>query len=184
VRRKVDKSGKQGMYPVAESRLCVERGRSRAPQQADPDCGRTLSATAGRLVPDRRARPMSETLARLLRLLSLRQAHREWSGAELADRLGVTPRTVQADRRGQLPAPHRGGRSGPSGGPCDAHGLRLRSRRAAGVDRRDQDRPGPAVPGARPNRAALVRLSTRCVRYASGCGRLSRSDGVDIVSKR
>ncbi|MGX1758968.1 helix-turn-helix transcriptional regulator [Streptomyces lydicus] len=40
---------------------------------------------------------MLETSARLLRLLSLLQAHREWSGAELADRLDVTPRTVRRD---------------------------------------------------------------------------------------
>ncbi|HET6856589.1 MAG TPA: YafY family protein [Streptomyces sp.] len=40
---------------------------------------------------------MLETSARLLRLLSLLQAHREWSGPALADRLGVTPRTVRRD---------------------------------------------------------------------------------------
>ncbi|MFJ9965510.1 helix-turn-helix transcriptional regulator [Streptomyces avermitilis] len=40
---------------------------------------------------------MLETSARLLRLLSLLQAHREWSGAGLAERLGVTPRTVRRD---------------------------------------------------------------------------------------
>ncbi|WP_197359093.1 helix-turn-helix transcriptional regulator, partial [Streptomyces clavuligerus] len=40
---------------------------------------------------------MLETSARLLRLLSLLQAHREWSGAELAERLGVTARTVRRD---------------------------------------------------------------------------------------
>ncbi|MFI1469884.1 helix-turn-helix transcriptional regulator [Streptomyces wuyuanensis] len=40
---------------------------------------------------------MLETSARLLRLLSLLQAHREWSGSELADRLGVTARTVRRD---------------------------------------------------------------------------------------
>ncbi|MEU4267354.1 YafY family protein [Streptomyces sp. NPDC026092] len=40
---------------------------------------------------------MLETSARLLRLLSLLQAHREWSGADLADRLGVTTRTVRRD---------------------------------------------------------------------------------------
>ncbi|WP_435852560.1 helix-turn-helix transcriptional regulator [Streptomyces sparsogenes] len=40
---------------------------------------------------------MLETSARLLRLLSLLQAHREWSGAELADRLKVTTRTVRRD---------------------------------------------------------------------------------------
>jgi predicted DNA-binding transcriptional regulator YafY len=38
-----------------------------------------------------------ETSARLLRLLSLLQARPEWPGAELADRLGVTPRTVRRD---------------------------------------------------------------------------------------
>ncbi|WP_415948893.1 helix-turn-helix transcriptional regulator [Streptomyces sp. KLOTTS4A1] len=40
---------------------------------------------------------MLETSARLLKLLSLLQAHREWSGADLADRLGVTARTVRRD---------------------------------------------------------------------------------------
>lgn len=35
--------------------------------------------------------------ARLLRLLSLLQGRRHWSGAELAERLGVTPRTVRQD---------------------------------------------------------------------------------------
>jgi predicted DNA-binding transcriptional regulator YafY len=37
------------------------------------------------------------TPARLLRLLSLLQTRREWSGAELAARLGVTERTVRRD---------------------------------------------------------------------------------------
>ncbi|MFD4181963.1 helix-turn-helix transcriptional regulator [Rhodococcus sp. NPDC058514] len=40
---------------------------------------------------------MRETSARLLRLLSLLQMRREWSGADLADRLAVTPRTVRRD---------------------------------------------------------------------------------------
>nr|BFF04487.1 YafY family protein [Streptoalloteichus tenebrarius] len=35
--------------------------------------------------------------ARMLRLLSLLQSRREWSGAELAERLGVTDRTVRRD---------------------------------------------------------------------------------------
>lgn len=35
--------------------------------------------------------------ARILRLLSLLQSRREWSGNELADRLGVTDRTVRRD---------------------------------------------------------------------------------------
>lgn len=40
---------------------------------------------------------MLETPARLLRLLSLLQARRDWSGTELAERLGVTTRTVRRD---------------------------------------------------------------------------------------
>jgi predicted DNA-binding transcriptional regulator YafY len=40
---------------------------------------------------------MWETSARLLRLLSLLQARRDWSGAELAQRLEITPRTVRRD---------------------------------------------------------------------------------------
>ncbi|MFJ3637486.1 helix-turn-helix transcriptional regulator [Streptomyces sp. NPDC090112] len=40
---------------------------------------------------------MPDTSARLLRLLSLLQTRREWSGPELAERLGVTPRTVRRD---------------------------------------------------------------------------------------
>ena len=40
---------------------------------------------------------MLETSARLLRLLSLFQAQRYWPGAELADRLEVTPRTLRRD---------------------------------------------------------------------------------------
>ncbi|MBL1077048.1 WYL domain-containing protein [Nocardia sp. 2] len=40
---------------------------------------------------------MLETSARLLRLLSLLQTHRDWSGGDLADRLGVSTRTVRRD---------------------------------------------------------------------------------------
>src|SRR5262245_20985674 len=40
---------------------------------------------------------MLETAARLLRLLSLLEARRDWTGPELADRLGVTTRTVRKD---------------------------------------------------------------------------------------
>jgi predicted DNA-binding transcriptional regulator YafY len=40
---------------------------------------------------------MLETSARLLRLLSLLQTPREWTGTELAERLGVTTRTVRND---------------------------------------------------------------------------------------
>jgi predicted DNA-binding transcriptional regulator YafY len=40
---------------------------------------------------------MLDTSARLLKLLSLLQLHRDWSGADLADRLGVSPRTIRRD---------------------------------------------------------------------------------------
>ncbi|MCX4390833.1 YafY family transcriptional regulator [Micromonospora peucetia] len=40
---------------------------------------------------------MLETSARLLKLLSLLQTYRDWSGADLAGRLGVTTRTVRRD---------------------------------------------------------------------------------------
>ncbi|SEG38462.1 Predicted DNA-binding transcriptional regulator YafY, contains an HTH and WYL domains [Nonomuraea solani] len=40
---------------------------------------------------------MLETSARLLKLLSLLQAHRDWSGPELSTRLGVSTRTIRND---------------------------------------------------------------------------------------
>src|SRR3954470_19104100 len=40
---------------------------------------------------------MLETSARLLRLLSLLQQRRDWSGPQLAERLEVTVRTVRRD---------------------------------------------------------------------------------------
>ncbi len=40
---------------------------------------------------------MADTTERTLRLLALLQAHRQWSGTELADRLGTTERTVRRD---------------------------------------------------------------------------------------
>ena len=40
---------------------------------------------------------MLETSARVLRLLSLLHSRRDWSGAELAERLDVTTRTVRRD---------------------------------------------------------------------------------------
>ncbi|HWI31738.1 MAG TPA: WYL domain-containing protein [Microbacterium sp.] len=40
---------------------------------------------------------MAETINRALQLLNLLQAHRQWTGMELSDRLGVTERTVRRD---------------------------------------------------------------------------------------
>ena len=60
---------------------------------------------------------MTETSSRLLELLSLLQARREWGGAELADRLAVSRRTIRRDveRLRDLGYPV-GSVSGPSGG--------------------------------------------------------------------
>jgi biotin operon repressor len=40
---------------------------------------------------------VTETSSQLLELLWLLQAHRDWSGAELADRLAVSGRTIRRD---------------------------------------------------------------------------------------
>src|SRR5690606_14055870 len=42
-------------------------------------------------------RRMSDPTARTLALLALLQTHRHWSGPELAERLGVSERTVRRD---------------------------------------------------------------------------------------
>src|SRR5436309_9424750 len=60
---------------------------------------------------------MSQTSSRLLELLSLLQARRDWPGTELADRLEVSARTVRRDveRLRQLGYPVESLR-GPAGG--------------------------------------------------------------------
>lgn len=60
---------------------------------------------------------MSDTPARLLSLLSLLQTPREWPGSELAERLGVSPRTIRRDidRLRELGYPVRAS-MGPDGG--------------------------------------------------------------------
>jgi predicted DNA-binding transcriptional regulator YafY len=54
-------------------------------------CGQQRSAIRATI------RAVLDTSARLLALLSLLQGRRDWSGAELAERLGVGPRTVRRD---------------------------------------------------------------------------------------
>ncbi|MFD0413898.1 helix-turn-helix transcriptional regulator [Streptomyces sp. NPDC127108] len=60
---------------------------------------------------------MHKTSSRLLALLSLLQTRRGWSGDELAERLGITPRTVRrdVDRLRELGYPVRA-LKGPAGG--------------------------------------------------------------------
>jgi predicted DNA-binding transcriptional regulator YafY len=60
--------------------------------------GTTLSTTAVSFCPQFvQTCTMANTSSRTLRLLSLLQTHRYWPGAELADRLGVSPRTLRRD---------------------------------------------------------------------------------------
>src|SRR5580693_3403390 len=54
-------------------------------------CGQFLSAMTGTI------ETMANTSSRALRLLSLLQNHRFWSGPELAERLGVSSRTLRRD---------------------------------------------------------------------------------------
>src|SRR6478736_6152979 len=60
---------------------------------------------------------MTETSSRLLEMLSLLQGRRDWPGAELADRLGVSGRTIRRDieRLRELGYPVES-LSGPAGG--------------------------------------------------------------------
>ncbi|MGY1857194.1 helix-turn-helix transcriptional regulator [Modestobacter sp. SYSU DS0290] len=69
---------------------------------------------------------MSGTSSRLLALLSLLQARRDWPGALLAERLGVTPRTVRrdVDRLRELGYPVQAVK-GPDGGYRLAAGAEL-----------------------------------------------------------
>ena len=70
---------------------------------------------------------MTETSGRLLQLLSLLQARRDWSGRELAGRLGVSGRTIRRDverlRRLGYPVDSL---TGPAGGTGSAQEPRSR----------------------------------------------------------
>ncbi|GAB3559325.1 putative DNA-binding transcriptional regulator YafY [Actinopolyspora lacussalsi] len=56
-----------------------------------------MSASDGRLEDVEPEQVRADPPTRVLRLLALLQSRREWSGAELAERLGVTGRTVRRD---------------------------------------------------------------------------------------
>ena len=69
---------------------------------------------------------MHETAARMLALLSLLQARPDWPGPELAQRLGVSDRTIRNDvaRLRDLGYPVDAVRG--AAGTCSASGLRKR----------------------------------------------------------
>jgi predicted DNA-binding transcriptional regulator YafY len=123
-------------------------------------CGHFLSSMEGMI------RNMANTSSRALRLLSLLQNHRYWPGAELAVRLGVSPRTLRRDvdrlrELGYPVAAHRGVDGGYQLAPGAALpplvvddeeaialtvGLRLATLGTAGIG---DSAPGDSAPGDR-----------------------------------
>ena len=117
---------------------------------------------------------MSETTSRVLQLLGLLQSRRVWTGEELAERLGVTTRSVRRDveRLRDLGYPvhaskgHGGGYQLGAGAALPpllldpdeavamavclrlARGRQRRRRRRIGAARTEQARPGDAGPAA------------------------------------
>ncbi len=108
---------------------------------------------------------MPDTAARLLRLLGLLQRRPSWSGEELADQLGVGPRTVRrdADRLREIgyavdttPGPHGGYRLGIG---ADMPPLLLDDEEAMAVALLLGVSAGAAIPGIeRPALATLARI--------------------------
>src|ERR1044072_1030093 len=115
---------------------------------------------------------MHGTSGRLLKLLSLLQTRRDWPGAELADRLDVSPRTIRrdVDRLRELGYPVEAS-TGPFGGyrlhagtampppllDDDRGGRRSGHReRGAGDPRARKARAGPALAPAPPRQRPAV----------------------------
>jgi hypothetical protein len=97
---------------------------------------------------------VTDTAARLLRLLPLLTARPSWRGDELAARLGVTTRTVRrdVDRRTRRTPPGSSARASPPGRTAGGPGSGLRDRCAALADRLRQaaTRPPPLEPAEEP----------------------------------
>src|SRR5438552_3867096 len=60
-------------------------------QDATVHCGQKLAAIGGKIAD------VNDPTSRTLRLLSLLQTHKFWSGAELAHHLQISPRTLRRD---------------------------------------------------------------------------------------
>src|SRR5699024_10275264 len=85
---------------LAHNRLCSSEfwvATSLFSNHPEIICTMVFWYQAGGLPKRRKTMEMSQTAARLLGLLSLLMVPRTWSGRELADRLGVSPRTVRND---------------------------------------------------------------------------------------
>src|SRR5215212_3570024 len=79
------------MYP-SRSGIAAPFSLRLTAAQPTTDLGQDQSAITATI-----GRAMSETSSRLLELLSLLQARRDWPGGELASRLEVSPRTIRRD---------------------------------------------------------------------------------------
>src|ERR1700729_782830 len=115
-------------------------------------CGQFLSAMPGTM------EDMANTSSRALRLLSLLQNHRFWPGAELAERLGVSPRTLRrdVDRLREL------------GYPVDAH---------PGVDGGYQLATGAALPPLVVDDEEAVALAAGLLLAAAGTAAVTQDAG-------
>ena len=114
------------------------------------------------------------TSARLLRLLSLLQTPRDWTGAELAVRLEVSSRTIRNDieRLRALGYPVRATRGSVGGYRLEAGSslppLLLEDDEAVAVAIGLRTATGGAVTGIESRRCGRSRSSSRCCRRGSG----------------
>ena len=105
---------------------------------------------------------MSETSSRLLELLALLQARRDWPGAELAERLGVSARTIRRDveRLRELGYPVESV-SGPAGGYRCGPGPRCR--RCCSTRTRRSRSPSACAPPRAPRSSGIEETAVRAL---------------------
>ncbi len=92
----------------------------------------------------------SDMTARMLRLLSLLQTRREWSGADLADRLGVTVRTVRPQGRTPIGRPGISVARATNGPPSGSAGHWFSGRQGTGSRAGGRADETAVLPGGRP----------------------------------